>query len=121
GGGGVVGGWVKYRGPLGLELPVCLLSHAETVVSSDASLRGRLPLCAATGRVGPPSRQSIGQGPRLRSLGGSLALRPVGAGFGCACNGSNQIIDPIACSSSQEFFILMETHEQVIHWSSSLW
>src|SRR5262249_7289727 len=67
-------------------------------------------------------RQGIGQWREWsRSwLGGSSALRPAGAGFGCAGNGSYQVIGPILCSSSQEFFILMETHEQVIHWSPSL-
>src|SRR5262249_1718173 len=71
-------------------------------------LCGLLPLYSSAGVKRSPSRQGIRQRPRLRSwLGGSLALSPVGAGLRCAGNGSNQVVEPIVGSSSQEFFILM--------------
>jgi hypothetical protein len=40
--------------------------------------------------------------------------------LGCAGNGSNQVFGHILRFSSQAFFILMQPHKPVIHWSSSL-
>ena len=73
----------------------------------------------STRDIGVPRGQSIGYG-RVSSyprLGGSLALSPDRAGFGSARSGSNQVIGTIVYYSS---FFIVETHDQVIHKSSSL-